>query len=241
MSILTAVIGSMGAGVAATGFAAPWSAATVIGTACAGGYYAGRIIDAGVTYALIVSPKASGQNGNATLAYKTTSDAAPAAARTLTNGLAASTAMNSAAYPAAQYCRSLSINTYSDWYLPARDELEVLYRNLKPTTGANHVAAAWRTNATFGTTGGYGMDGGAEGYNANSSPVGAAYTSSAPLRTTVTAFQSTGTEPFVALSYWSSTECTATDAWSQDFTNGPQYLDNKTSAYYVRAVRRVAV
>ena len=240
MSILTAVMGSCGGGVVASTFATPYNTSMVIGAACAGGYYAGRIIDAGVTYALIVSPKASGGNGGATLAWKNANTTGPTGVQTLTNGLNASTVMAAAGagvYPAAYYCRGLSINSYSDWYLPARDELEVLYRNLKPGTTASYAYTAYRSAAVQGITG-YGIDGGDNGYNANSSPVGAAYTSASPAQTTVAVFKAAGGEDLVANNYWSATECTATNAWNQNFNNGNQNINNKTNANYVRAVRR---
>lgn len=46
---------------------------------------------------------------------------------------------------------------------------------------------------------------------------------------------------FTATYYWSSTEFTATYAWSQGFTYGHQYSSNKTTAYYVRAARRLVI
>ena len=208
-----------------------------VGSATQGGYYAGQVVDGGVTYALIVAPKASGANGGATLTWGPYGSSAPAATQTLTNGVAASNAMNSSSYPAAFYCKGLNIGGFTDWYLPARDELEVLYRNLKPGTTANYVAANWRTAANFGT--GFGTDGGANGYNANSSPVGADYTSGSPAQTGIAVFKTGGTEAFVENDYWSSTEFNTGSAWDQGFTNGLQSNGSKTSSLYVRAIRRV--
>jgi len=37
--------------------------------------------------------------------------------------------------------------------------------------------------------------------------------------------------------YWSSTEYVFNYAWNQYFPNNNQFNDNKSSAYYVRAVR----
>jgi len=208
-----------------------------VGSSTQGGYYAGQVVDGGVTYALIVAPKASGANGGATIQWKTTNDAAPAATQTLTNGVAASNAMNASNYPAAFYCKGLNIGGFTDWYLPARDELEILYRNLKPGTTANYVANPWRTTANFGT--GFGLDNGANGYNANSSPAGAGYTSGSPAQTGVAVFKTGGTESFVENGYWSSTEFNATNAWLQNFLNGNQTSRTKANYGYVRATRRV--
>jgi len=221
----------------ATSFATAASfSPTTIGQSYGGGYYAGKITDAGVTYYLIVAPKATGENS--AKQWKTSNDAAPAATQTLTNGPAASTAMNSAAYPAAQFCKGLTIGGFSDWYLPARDELEVVYRNLKPTTSTNYTIL--RNTVNLGT--GFGVDGQINGYNANSVPAGAGYTSGSPAQTTVASFiTTTGTEAFAASAYWSSTEFSTTYAWSQSFGNGTQSLSGKASSDYVRAIRRLAI
>lgn len=209
---------------------------TTIGQSYGGGYYAGKITDGGVQYYIIVAPKATGEN--TALQYKTTNDAAPAAAQTLTNGPAATTAMNASNYPAAFYCKGLSIGGYSDWYLPARDELEVVYRSFKPTTTTNYTSLRDTTN--LGT--GFGVDGQINGYNANSVPTGAGYTSSVPGQTTVPLYvTTTGTEAFAAVTYWSSTEFSTTFAWFQYFYSGYQGNTNKDYSYYCRAVRRLPV
>jgi hypothetical protein len=36
-------------------------------------------------------------------------------------------------HPAAQFCVNLSIGGFTDWYLPARYELDIAYFNLKPS------------------------------------------------------------------------------------------------------------
>jgi hypothetical protein len=99
---------------------------------------------------VIVAPKSSGENSSK--AYKNANTAAPAATGTLTEGLKATLAMvadgNSTVYPAAHFCNDLSIGGYSDWYFPARDELELIYRNLKPVTDNNYTTANRPTGAT---------------------------------------------------------------------------------------------
>lgn len=204
-----------------------------IGSVYGGGYYAGNIVDGGVTYRLIVAPKAI-----ATILstwYTATNISAPIATQTLTNGVAASNAMNSSSYQyeAAVFCKGLNIGGFTDWYLPARDELEILYRNLKPGTAAN----------TTGTrpAGGFGGDGLGHGTNSNTSPTGAAYTSGSPAQTGVSVFQTGGTEAFTESDYWSSTEHSNAYAWTQNFSAGNQSTYAKTSNIYARAVRRVAI
>ena len=198
---------------------------TVIGQAYGGGFYAGKIVQGGTTYFLIVAPKASGENSSKK--WKTTVDAGPTATQTLNNGPAASAAMNSASYPAAQFCEGLSIGGYTAWYLPSRDELELCYRNLKSTTAANSTSA--RPKSTYTYPEGNDVSGDTLGINRNSSPTGAAYTSSVPAQTSVTAFKSGGSEAFAAGWYWSSSEYSASDAWTQGFTNGGQSYGNTTT------------
>ena len=209
---------------------------TTIGQAYGGGYYAGKIVQGGTTYYLVVAPKASGESSKQ---WKPANDAGPTATQTLNNGPAASSSMNSAEYPAAQFCEGLSIGGYTDWYMPARDELELCYRNLKPTTDANNTGARSKSSYTYPE--GDDVSGDTMGINRNSSPTGSAYTSSVPGQTSVTDFKSGGTEAFYANYYWSSSEYSSTGAWSQGFNDGFQFTNSKDNAPYVRAVRRVAV
>lgn len=218
-------------------------APTEFGQAYGGGYYAGNIVQGGIEYYVIVAPKASGESSS--LAYKTSNTASPSAAFTLNNGPAASASMNSSDYPAAQFCEGLTINDYSDWYLPARDELELCYRNLKPASGSNDTTSRQMPNWTAPE--GPDQSGDTEGINRNSNPTGAAYTSGNPSQTQATEFQSGGAEAFSLgnrlVAYWSaSPKNTPTTAWAICFHNGgPQQYDGKTNTYRVRAVRREPV
>lgn len=231
----------------ANGTYSEWSTATTfttaasfgpnIGDAYAGGFYAGDIVQGGTTYRIVVAPKSSGENSSKQ--WKTSNDAGPSATQTLNNGPAASSSMNSATYPAAQFCEGLSIGGFSDWYLPARDELELCYRNLKPTTDANNTSARSLSSITYPE--GNDVSGDTMGINRNSDPTGAAYASGNPAQTSVTAFQTGNTEAFDSAYYWSSSEYSSTFAWRQTFNNGTQVLNFKDDNRYVRAVRRVAV
>jgi hypothetical protein len=81
---------------------------------------------------------------------------------------------------AAQECNELVFNGFSDWFLPSKDELDLMYHNLR-VNGFGNFGNEW---------------------------------------------------------YWSSSEISATEAWSQLFLVGNQYDDNtKESTFFARAIR----
>jgi hypothetical protein len=100
-----------------------------IGTPFHGGFYAGMMTQDGKFYALIVAPKSDGETR---AKWKTTYTGTPGASSTF-DGRFNSGVMNDADHPAAQFCRALTIDGHDDWYLPSKDELEILYRNLAPS------------------------------------------------------------------------------------------------------------
>jgi hypothetical protein len=202
----------------------PSSPPTVIGQAYGGGYYAGKIAVGGggvATHYLIVAPKASGENSSTWGIYGTTTGIT-----SVINGPtnSASLAALGASYQAAVFCEGLTIGGYSDWYLPAKNELEVLYYFLKPTTDANVTYVGANANAV------------------SPEPISTNYTSGSPAQTSAgIGFRTGETNAFSSASYWSSTEATANFTWLQYFPNGDQGSDNKTISIYVRAVRRVPI
>ena len=195
-----------------------------IGDAYEGGFFAGYIshTDNGVaTHGLIVAPSASGYNGQAILAWKTT-NTSTAGTTSPFDGAINSANMNNASHPAAQYCEGLTIGGYSDWYLPARYELDIAYENLKPTTTSN--STLWGINP----------------YSVPERTVNR--TAGAPAQTSLAAFQAGGAEDFVAGAHWSSTEASATAAWLLIFSDGTQNgLNGKLNSGYVRAFRKFAL
>ena len=221
-----------------------------IGAPYGGGFVAGKIVSDydGQTYGLIVSD-GSGDSvlaGTGTMNWRTsrtsvtTTEGTPP--MTLADGRAnhnAILALNSLSeFPAFKWiednCNSgAGLNGHSDWYLPSRDELEIIYRNFKPTTQDNNDGTR--------TTSGFGGDGATFGTNANSLPEGAGYTLSDPAQTTDANFQAAGTDAFEAHYYWSSTEGSADTAWYQYFLNGGQSYNFKDNSLRVRAVRRIAL
>jgi hypothetical protein len=202
-----------------------------IGEAFEGGFFAGLIshtADGVATHALIVAPRATGATGTN---YTLTSNKAWKTTNTTTTGTTSSFdgAANTAAmvtagianHPAAEFCVNLSIGGYSDWYLPARYELDIAYENLKPTTTSN--TTLW-------------------GINPYSVPERTANRSAGtPTQTSVLAFQSTGAEPFVAARHISSTEDSSTTAWRLNFSDDDQDTPTKGSLSRVRAFRKVAL
>ena len=63
-----------------------------------------------------------------------------AKAHSYCDGLANTRAMAAAGSELAKHMLSLQIGEHNDWYLPSRDELELCYRNLKPTGDPNDCA-----------------------------------------------------------------------------------------------------
>lgn len=200
----------------------PTPPGVAVGDAYEGGFYAGAISTTGngvATHYLVVAPLSSGQTN---AQWKTTDTSSPGTS-SIIDGPTNSSNMNDVNHPAAQFCEGLTIGGFSDWYMPAKNELDVCYFNLKPDTTANSTSS---------------------GTNANAVPIRTSnYTSSNPARTSATAFIAGGAEAFSASSrYWSSTELTSTAASNQTFDSGftGAFL-SKTNTYTVRAVRRVPV
>jgi hypothetical protein len=204
----------------------------VIGEAFGGGYFAGYIshtADGNPTHALIVAPRATGATGTGytlttDLAWKTT-NTTTAGTTSPFDGAANTAAMVTAgiaAHPAANFCKNLSIGGFTDWYLPARYELDIAYFNLKPSTQANNTG---------------------EGINNYSVPIrNANYALSYPAQTSLANFNTTA-QGFIANEHWSSTQFDASIAWVYSFFNATQvnYVYTKANLFRVRAFRRIAL
>jgi hypothetical protein len=196
---------------------------SVIGQAFGGGYYAGQIgVSSVATHYIIVGPVASAQNQ---LQWKNANTATVGSDSDI-DGPTNTTDMvadgNSTVYPCAHFCNDLVIGGFSDWYMPAKNELEICYFNLKPTTTANNTAS---------------------GINPNAVPARASnYTAGNPAQTTAAAFiTGTGAQAFLLDTYWNSTELSTTLASQQYFGYGVQSTGGKDAFARVRAIRRVAV
>ena len=193
-------------------------AATTFGIAMEGGFYAGRIRQADGEYALIVAPKADGEHADGPWGKMKKL----AAAMSFFDGRANTIAMAEGGSKLAKWALELSIGGFTDWYIPARDELELCYRNLKPGTADNYC---WL------------------GDNPSSVPVGYSYFPDAPAQTEVTAFRVNGAEAFNEVWYWSSTQSAgySGSAWVQGFGYGRQSNTRKGGESRARAVRRVKI
>ena len=213
-----------------------------IGDSHQGGFFAGYIssnANGVATHGLIVAPASSGYNGGSQLKYKTDQTADNNAASNH-DGAANTAAIANSSHPAANYCAGLTIGGYSDWYLPARYELEIAYFNLKPTTQNNNTSS---------------------GANSHAVPSRSSnYTSSSPARTSISSFQSGNTEAFLTADtnsgsifprkfHWTSTSDTGGNssfAWYLDFNNGRlrssgDAFVRKDAIQYVRAFRKFSV
>jgi len=99
---------------------------TTLGEAGGGGFYMGTIAAAGTTYYLVVAPNAT---GCACCQWKT-SNTSTAGTCSLDDGYANTyPALENSTHPAGNWTATRTIGGFSDWYLPAIDELEVFYNN----------------------------------------------------------------------------------------------------------------
>ena len=218
----TNALGTSAASAASNSITTPANVPTVIGQAFGGGFYAGQIGIAGVaTHYLIIGPASSAIS---TLAWKNATTATTGADSDI-NGPQNTTDMvndgNSTVYPCAHFCNNLSTGGQTDWYMPSKNELEVCYYNLKPTTTSNNTSS---------------------GINANAVPARVSnYTAGTPSQTSSAAFQNTGAEDFDTVFYWSSTEGSATQGTVGNFSDGEQTVSGKDNTRPVRAIRRIAV
>lgn len=195
------------------------------GTSINGGFFAG-IIDTtqgniisnddyqtGARYALIVSPQQyeGGVSTNAAglpsgpLSWDLLDRSGQSGSFTRWDGLASTEsilAKNDSNYEVFEFIRALRTaypvpsDGGSDWYVPALDEIELMYRNLKPTADDNKLLG--NTHTFPGTVN--------PGDNPSSSPQGSAYTLTDPAQTSLVDFQIGAAEALNGFTYWSSTD-----------------------------------
>jgi hypothetical protein len=101
-------------------------APTTFGESYEGGFYMGTIAAAGTTYYLLVAPNAT---GCACCQWKT-SNTSTSGTCSFYDGYANTyPALENSTHPAGNWTATRTIDGFSDWYLPAYDELEVFYNN----------------------------------------------------------------------------------------------------------------
>lgn len=204
-----------------------------LGQFVGGGYFAGYISHTAngiATHALIVAPAATGASGNG---YTLTTEYTAKTTNTITatsvsmfDGRAntdAQIALGISGFPAAQFCVSLNINGYSDWYLPAYLELEIAYFNLKPGADSNNTS--------------YGV-------NSYAIPVrNSNYTASAPAQTGVSAFIEGGPEAFQKSNHWTSSHLdgSANTRYVGFLSGFNAFGSSSGNLNEVRAFRRIAL
>jgi len=195
---------------------------TIIGTAMGDGFYAGRIMIDNQAFAIIVAPKNEGEHPDTQ--WHDNYDSIEGATSYF-DGLANTNAMVEAGSTLAKWARELRIGGNDDWYLPSQDELEIIYRNLKPNTRENSCYAR-------------------SGINLSSIEPTRPYTEKFPLQTQAELFKQGGAEAFEADWYWTSTQHASDGgyAWGQYFDIGSQNCGNKDgSLCRARAVRRLPI
>ena len=193
----------------------------IIGTEMGGGFYAGRILVEGQPFAIIVAPKAEGEHDETKWIanYKDVPGAL-----SYCDGLSNTKSMAEAGSELAKLALDLRIADLDDWYLPSQDELEIIYRNLKPTADKNSCYAR-------------------SGINLSAITPNAPYTPDFPLQTQAEAFKEGGEQALDTDWYWSSTRHASASgyAWCQIFTNGTQDYFSTDLKLRARAVRRLAI
>lgn len=195
--------------------------ALVIGAVYQGGFYAGQVKISGITYNLVISPRVSGQP-DPDLLYQI-NDAGFDGNTSVNDGKLIQQNMVTfgiSNFPQQQWAIAQTIGGFNDWYIPAKEELEIIYRNFKPTTSSNTTAS---------------------GTNASAVPPTTAYTTTVPARTALTAFRSNGAETMTADYYFSATQGPSGRlyAHAKRFTNGQDSEDQNVFEYPIRLVRKV--
>lgn len=206
-----------------------YSAGPQPGDVYGGGYYVGTIAFSGQNYALVVAPKAAETVSTFCSPQSDGVMAVPnvntLSGKDISDYLLARVANDDGGRLAGmRYCAAYTGGGFNDWFLPGTWELELLYRNLKPTTANNNTAT---------------------GANVYSVPAGSNYTATAPAQTPAALFQSGGAQALVSSAgtqYMSSTFDRAgstvqlRSSETGALTNG-SFLTN----YMVRPMRKVAI
>lgn len=124
---------------------------TVLGTPYAGGFYMGRVFVGLIAYALIVAPKAEGEQDEIQW-HKSKKNVA--GALSYFDGAANTQAMFDAGSAAAKWARGLTVGGHDDWFIPSRQDLLVIKGNeadageLFANAGAEAFERDWYWSST---------------------------------------------------------------------------------------------
>jgi hypothetical protein len=187
------------------------------GVAFEGGFYIGTVRVGIDLYAVIIAP---GERGRHEPAAWNSSTRLVERAGSFADGAANTKAMARSGSAIAKWALALNIDGIGDWYLPGRDELELVYRRFKPTHRPNYHVLR-------------------NGENASSVPEGSPYSAGNPSQTAFPSFRQSNAEALADEWFWSSTQYSAHLAWGQFFNEGCQDLTIKESPGRAVAVRRV--
>jgi hypothetical protein len=99
---------------------------TAFGQAYGGGIYMGTVNVSGTCYYLIVAPNSTGCAACQWKTTRTTTDSSCSCVDGYNNTYGP---QNNNTHPAGNWCATRTINGFSDWYLPARNELQTIYNN----------------------------------------------------------------------------------------------------------------
>jgi len=199
-----------------------------IGQAFGGGYYAGKISTTAnqvATHYLIVADATVGVSYGTTWGTMGVVTGVTSRIDGPTNS--STLAALGVDYAAANFCENLNTGGYTDWYMPAIDELGVAYYFLKPNTSNNDTGF------------------GANLYSVSPQPYNTNYATTDPTQTTAAAFQTAGAQAFLGTSgdhYQASFENNSNTSRGVVGSSGRNDPKNKNNtASYTRAFRRVAV
>ena len=194
-----------------------------IGDAYEGGFFAGYMshtTNSVATHRLILSPKSSGESSTALeIENPVTTLSGMSDYDGVTNTGILSATGNS---DAADFVEGLTIDGYTDWYIPTMIEMQIIYFHLKPATWTNWAGRG--TNA-------YQVPARTTNWDSTSSP------GADPAQTTLTDFQSGGGEDLSTSFHWTSSEAASNRCVSFRGGDGRSRGESRTSDNYVRAIR----
>ena len=205
-----------------------------LGTALAGGFFAGlySMNANGVpTHKLILAPKSTGEYLGA---WMTAVNVSSPGAQSTSDGYSNTINTNNSNHPISQYCINKTVGGYTDWYCPSKNELEICYRNFKPSALSNNTSS---------------------GSNPNAVPPTGNYTTTAPTTTTAPYYAPGGSDRWSTSApsapsgtYWTSTRQSGATGlpWVQYmYSNGgagnQQLIAPRTNQGFVRPMRKVPV